>query len=376
MSKFRIVLGALLVSLLGTMPTMAADMYVYFGTQDTAPGTGFSLAHFDTVTGVLTKPKLIEKADAPPFFVIHPDGKHLYTTHFTGIGGISAYEIDPKTGALKLINRISGNGKTTTFIDLDKTAHTALVANFNGGHIGTFAIRPDFGLGAPISDFLHPETNPNPQHAVKTYPHSFFVDTTNRFAFCPDKGLDKMYLYKFDEKTGVLTPNEPQPFVDSAPGAGPRHVRFHPNGKWVYLLHELGSIIVGYNWDAAAGRLTPFQTVSTVPDGFKVNNAAAEIEILPNGKFLYGSQSRQRYHRHLRHRPDHRQNDAGQTSPHPGQKPRNFAFDPTHQWMIATNQVGNSAVVFKVDNDTGKLTQVGQPVEISAPCCERFLAVP
>ncbi len=144
--------------------------------------------------------------------------------------------------------------KTTTFIGLDKTAHTALVANFNGGHIGSFAIRPDFGLGAPISDFLHPETNPNPQHAVKTYPHSFFVDTTNHFAFCPDKGLDKMYLYKFDEKTGVLTPNNPQPFVDSAPGAGPRHVRFHPNGKWVYLLHELGSIIVGYNWDAAQGK--------------------------------------------------------------------------------------------------------------------------
>jgi 6-phosphogluconolactonase len=356
------------------MPAIGADFYVYFGTQDPSPGTGFSLAHFDTVTGVLTKPLLIEKADAPSYFTIHPDGKHLYTTHFSGAGGISAYEINPKTGALTRINRISGNGAATTFIGLDNTARTALVANFRGGHLASYRLRPDGGLGEPVSDFLHPETNPYPQHAVKTYPHSFFTDLTNHFAFAPDKGLDKMYLYAFDEKTGALTPNT-QPFIDSKPGAGPRHVRFHPNGKWVYLINELDSTIVGYIWDAARGTLSQFQSVSTLPEGFKGDNAAAELEIHPNGKFLYGS---------------NRGNDTIVTyaidpttgkmtlvgfTPTQGKNPRNFALDPTAQWMIVTNQVGNSAVVFKVDPATGKLTQVGEPVEIAAPCCERFLPV-
>jgi len=353
----------------------ADGLFVYFGTQRDAPGVGFSLARFDTDTGHLTRPQLILAAEAPSFFVIHPDGKHLYTTNFSGTGGVSAYQIDPKTASLKLINHRSGGGAGTSYISLDKTGRFVLAANFATGHIAVFHIQDDGSLGEHTAYDQHAGSSINPQRQTRTYPHCIITDPTNRFALVADLGLDKLFVYRFDEKTGTLTANDP-PFVTVKPGSGPRHVRFHPNGKWVYLINEMGSSIIGYNWDSARGTLAEFQTVSTLPRGFSGENNAAELEIHPDGKFLYGS---------------NRGHDSiaifaiDQTSgkltlvghvPSQGKTPRNFALDPTGKWMICTNQFGNSAVVFRIDENTGQLTQVGQGIEVSAPCCERFLPAP
>jgi 6-phosphogluconolactonase len=356
---------------------IAADMFVYFGTQQIAtPGrpTGFRLAHFDSDTGTLGKPQLVLAADGPSYFVIHPDGRRLYSTNYTGAGGVSAYRIDAKSGALTLINCIGGGGAGTSYIGLDGTGRYALAANFETGHLAVFPIRPDGGLGDRTAYDMHIGSSINPQRQAHTYPHCIITDPSNRFALSTDLGLDKLFVYRFDEQAGTLTAAEPA-FVTVKPGAGPRHVRFHPNGKWAYLICEMGSIINAYTWDARRGALAEFQSVSALPEAFKGENNSAELEIHPNGKFLYGS---------------NRGDDSlvifeiDQTSgklsmvgrvPSRGKTPRNFVLDPTGHWMICTNQEGNSAVVFRVDQDGASLTQVGAPVEIEAPCCERFLAV-
>jgi 6-phosphogluconolactonase len=372
MLRFWIVV---VIQLLAFASVRGDDMYVYFGTHVAGAGKGFSLSHFDTNTGVLTKPQFLIDAVAPAFFVIDSAGKHLYTCNSGRPGGVSAYEIDPKTGNLKLLNSKPAGGADTSYISLDKTERFALSANYEGGNIEAWAIQPDGSFGERTAFVQHIGKSIDPQRQTHAFAHSIITDPTNRFALVGDLGVDKVFVYRFDEKTGSLAPNDP-PSVSIKPGLGARHVKFHPNGKWVYLINEIGSAVIGFNWDGTKGTLSEFQMVSTLPEDFKGTSACAEMEIHPNGKFLYGTN---RGHDSLVVFAIDQTTGKLSLVQHissAGKTPRNFAFDPTGKWIVCTNHGSNNAVVFKVDENTGKLTQVGEPAEVPYPFCERFLAVP
>ncbi len=358
----------------GLLPVHAADMFVYFGTHRAGTNIGFSLAHFDTDTGALTKPEFLMQSPAPAYFVIHPDGRHLYTCNSGSPGEVSAYEIEPHTGALKFLNRLPAGGADTSYVSLDQTGRYVLAANYAGGNIAVFAIKPDGSLGDRTAFVQHTGSGVNPQRQTHAYAHSIIVDPSNRFALVADLGVDKVFVYRFNEKDGSLQTNDP-PSVNIKPGSGARHVKFHPNGRWVYLISEIASTVTAFNWDSAKGALTEFQTISALPDNFKGTNTCAEIMVHPNGKFLYAS---------------NRGDDSlavfaidqatGKLTPiehvpSGGKTPRNFAFDPAGKWIICSNHDSNNALVFRVDENTGKLTQTGQPVSVPYPFCERFLAV-
>ncbi len=364
-----IALGAL------TPRLAAADMYVYFGSHSFGPGIGFSLAHFDTENGQLSQPRFLLEAREPAFFVIHPDGRHLYTCNSGEPGGVSAYAIDPRTGALTLINRVLAGGGDTSFICLDRTGRYALAANYDGGNVSVFALRPDGGIGDWTAFVQHHGSSVNRERQAHAYAHSIITDPTNRFALVADLGLDKVFVYRFDDRNGSLTPNAPA-FVTVAPGSGPRHVRFHPNGRWVYLVSEMASTVTGFNWSTPTGTLSEFQTISTLPRDYAGTSMAAEILVHPNGRFLYASNrgldsiavvSIDGATGHL---------GLVENVPSGGSKPRNFAFDPSGKWIICTNTDANNAVVFSIDEATGRLTRTGAPVSLPSPYCERFLPVP
>jgi 6-phosphogluconolactonase len=197
------------------------------------------------------------------------------------------------------------------------------------------------------------------------------VDATNRFVLVADLGLDKLFVYKFDVTNGSVTPNEP-PFVTVKPGSGPRHVVFHRNGRWVYLITEMGSTIIQYDWDAKLGRLKELQTVSTLPADFHGVSACSEITIHPNGKFLYASNRGHDSIAVFAINDQSGQLTAVQHVPSGGQTPRNFDLDPSGRWMIVTNHGNNVAQVLRIDPATGKLTPVGSPVGMPSPFCPRF----
>ncbi len=356
------------------LPARAADFFTYFGTQRSGTNIGISLAHFDTDTGVLTKPELAIRADAPAFFTIAPDGRHLYTCNAVATGGVSAYEIEPHTGALKFLNRVPSGGAGPCYVSLDRTARFALVANYSSGNIAVFAINPDGGLGERTAFVQHTGSSVNPQRQTHPHAHSIIVDPSNHFALAADLGVDKIFIYRFNEKDGSLQTNNP-PSVAIAPGSGTRHVKFHPNGKWVYLVNEIASTVTALNWDSTNGTLTEFQTISALPENFKGADTSAEIEVHPNGKFLYAS-----------NRGDDSLAVFGidQTNGRlalvghvscGGKTPRFFTFDPTGKWLLCSNHGSDNTVVFRVDENTGKLTQAGNPVSVPYPFCERFLPV-
>jgi len=373
----RILFGVLLLPWLVGAPSAAraADDYVFFGTHVAGPGKGFSVARFDPATGALTVPRFDVEAVAPAYFVISADGRRLYTCNSGRPGGISAYAIDRPTGNLTLINRQPAGGADTSYLSLDRTGRYALIANYEGGNIAVFALAPDGGVGARTAFVQHAGHSVNPERQKHAYAHSIITDPSNRFAIVCDLGLDRVFVYRFDERTGSLAPNEPA-FAAVAPGLGPRHPVFHPNGRWLYVVTEIGSSVLVFDWDPAHGSLRQFQSVSALPADFKGVSVSAEIAVHPNGRFLYVSNRGDDSIAIFAIDPaSGRLTPLGHV-PTEGKTPRNFAFDPTGRWIIVTNHGSANAVVFHVDGETGGLAPVGRPVPVPYPFCERFLTAP
>ena len=355
-------------------PAQATDLLVYFGSHSSGPGIGFSLAHFDTETGALTKPEFLLEAKEPAFFVIHPDGRYLYTCNSGSPGGVAAYGIEPHTGRLTYLNHQLAGGGDPSYISLDQTAHHVFVANYDGGNIAAFKLKPDGSLGDWTAFRQHTGKSVHPQRQTHAYAHSIIPAPTNQHVLVADLGVDKVFVYRFDAQDGSLKPNDP-PSITIAPGSGPRHVKFHPNGRWVYLINEMASTVAAFNWDSATGTLTEFQTISTLPADFKGTSTCAELEVHPNGRFLYGSNRGHDSLAVFAIEPATGRLSSVEHVPSGGKTPRNFAFDPTAKWIVCTNHNSNNAAVFRVDENSGRLTATGAPVSVPGPFGLQFLPV-
>jgi 6-phosphogluconolactonase len=359
----------------------AGDYHVYFGTGRAGPTAGLSLASFDSRTGALGVPAVDAVCQAPNLFTISTDGRHLYTCNagrtFQGQpgGGLSAFSIDPATGHLTALNAEGTGGADPGLVSLDHTGRFAFAANSNGGSVVAYALKPDGSLGDRTNFFQHTGSSIDPQRQKHAYAEAILPDPTNQFILATDLGLDKIFIYKLDAKTGALTGGDAEA-CKVRPGSGPRHLAFHPNGRLCYVVSEMANTVTGFTWDAAKGALTELETVSSLPAGFQGTNAVAEVAIHPNGKFLYASN---RGHNSLAvFAIDEKTGHLSpvQDIPSGGRTPRCFTLDPMGQWLIASNQDSNLAAVFRVDATTGKLTQTGEPVSVPSPLGIQFLAVP
>jgi 6-phosphogluconolactonase len=365
------ILSMLLVVILSA-PALAEDMFVYFGSHGAAPHNGFSLAHFDTDTGKLTEPVFLEEAVAPAYFIIRPDGRRLYTCNSAPGSSVSAYAIDPNTAKLTFLNQQPSGGGDPSYVSLDPSGRYLMVANFLGGSAAVFELRSDGSIGRRTAFVQHIGASLDPKDPRHAHAHSIRFDPGHRFVLLADLGVDKIFVYRLNPKTGALTQNDP-PFASVAAGSGPRHTAFDPQGRYVYVINQTANSITRFGWDSNHGVLTQFETVSTLPDGFKGDDMGAEILMHPSGKFLYatnrGNDSVAVFSV---------QADTGRLTPiqhistH-GKTPRNADFDPTGKWLLVSNQDSNNAVVFRIDQSTGELTQNGDPVSVPAPFCERFL---
>jgi 6-phosphogluconolactonase len=310
----------------------------------------------------------------------HPNGKFLYAVNEVGdykgpnSGGVSSFSIDRATGKLTFLNELPSRGADPCYITVDKTGKFVLVANYTGGSVIVYPILDDGRLGEASAFVQHTGHGPNAERQEGPHAHSIDLSPDNRFAFVDDLGLDELLVYEFDAAKGSLTPNDP-PFAKLDPGAGPRHFALRPDGKFAYVISEMGHTVTVFSNDAAGGRLQHLQTVTTLPKDFKGRNDDAEIQVHPSGKFLYGS---------------NRGDDsiaiyaisksegtlAQQGGVHTGGKePRSFEIDPTGTLLFAANQKSDNIVIFKIDTKTGKLTPTGQVLDVGSPVCVKFVAI-
>jgi 6-phosphogluconolactonase len=356
---------------------------VYVGTYtNKSASKGIYVYSFDPGTGKLTSLGVAAESEDPSFLALHPSGKYLYAVneidHFGAqkSGAASAFSIDPKTGKLTLLNQAATRGAGPCHISLDKSGKFALVANYDGGSVASFPVHDDGTLGEAADFVQHHGSSVNKERQEGPHTHWIGSSPDNHFVLAADLGLDEVLIYRFNSAKGTLTPDNP-PYAKVNPGAGPRHLAFHPNGKFAYVLTELEDSVTAFAYKASNGSLSPLQTVSALSilrKDYKGPKEAAEIAVHPNGKFLYAS------------------NRAGIDTisvfsinaakgtlslrdeyPTMGKTPRNFAIDPTGKFLLAANQESSNIVVFRIDSTTGALTPTGEIVEAPAPVYITFL---
>jgi 6-phosphogluconolactonase len=338
-------------------------------------GTGKNIYHLelDMKDGSMSKAVLAAELTNPSFVAIHPNQKFLYSVSEINKGSIVAYAIDAKTGSLTLLNSQSAGGNGPCHLVVDRDGKAVLAANYGGGSCCSIPIKTDGSLGKPVSVHQHKGKsilkNQQGPHA-----HSINMDKANKFAFCADLGLDKVLVYRLDPKTAALTPNDPAAF-DLEPGTGPRHFAFHPDGKHAYINGEMSLTIVACDYDAAKGVLTKKQTLSTIPkDVEKKGGSTAEVVVHPSGKFVYVS-NRDPYNSIAIFAIDQKTHELTAVG-HEARgikTPRNFAIEPTGQFMLVANQNGKSVISFRINQTTGELTPTGSSVEVASPVCVRFV---
>ena len=353
-------------------------MLVYLGTYTGARSQGIYVSRFDPETARLTSPELAVEAKNPSFLAVAPKAQFLYAVgeveDFGGAraGSVSSYRIDKASGKLTLLNQQPSGGTSPCHLAVDATGKCLLVANYGSGSIAALPIRADGSLDQPSATLQHQGSSVD-QHR-QTGPHAHFIttDAANRFAFCCDLGLDKVLVYRLNFNPPSLIPNDP-PSVSVKPGAGPRHLAFHPSGRFAYVVNEMGSSLTAFAYDPNRGKLSELQTVSTLPQTFNGPSSCAEVQVHPSGKFVYAS---------------NRGHDSiaifgidsktGKLTSHghqptQGKTPRHFAFAPDGKWLLAENQDSDTIMVIRVDAGTGKLIPTGKPIPAPSPVCVVFV---
>src|SRR3954471_17237413 len=267
---------------------------VYVGTYTGQKSKGIYAYRLEMKTGDLTPLGLAAETPSPTFLAIHPNHKVLYSANeiskFRGkvSGAVTAFSIDPTSGKLALLNEQPSAGAGPCHISTDKSGKVALVANYGGGRLASFPITPEGALGQTATFIQHKGSSTNPQRQEGPHAHCINVGPNNKFVFAADLGLDKVLIYKLNLDKATLTENDP-PFAALAPGAGPRHFAFTPDGRYCYVISEIGCTMTAFAYNPRNGALKEIQTVSTLPGERERNYSTAEIEVHPSGKFVYGS---------------------------------------------------------------------------------------
>ncbi|OWK41096.1 lactonase family protein [Fimbriiglobus ruber] len=367
---------AAFVTIIAQIPTFASDPLVFVTAFAPGEQGGIHAYEFDTKAGKLKPVRHTAGVENPFFLALSPNKKFLYSIHAKQFGGkeneqVAAYEVIGRTGELKLLNRQSAEGTAACYLDVDKTGRAVLVANYSSGSVASLPVKVDGSLGEKASFFQYKGSSVNPRRQKEPHAHCFVVSPDNRYAFAADLGTDQILSYKLDPAAAKLTPNDP-PFVKAPAGAGPRHLTFHPNGKWVYVINELLNSVTAFDYDTAAGKLTEKQTIPTLPDDFKGTSYCADLKITPDGKFLYGTN---RGHDSV---AAYSIGDDGRLSlvaiePSLGKGPQNLAITPDGAWLLCANMPGNNVAVFRIDAGTGRLKPTGEPVSQPSPSCIMLL---
>ncbi len=352
-------------------------------------GRGIHVYRVDRATGAMTPSGVYELGTSPSCLAVNTAGTRLYSSNETDRvgdakeGTVSAFAVNGADGQLTVLNTVRSGGAGPTYVSVHPSGRFLLVANYFGGSVAVLPILADGSLGA-AADVKQDAGTVGPRKATgappgsfgisghdRTHAHMIQADASGRFVLHVDLGLDRIFVWRFDERNGVLTANDP-PAVALPPGDGPRHFAFHPNRRWCYSIQEEGSTIVLFDYDAAKGALASRQTVSSLPPGFAGTNFCSEILVSSDGRFVYAGN---RLHDSIAIFSVGSNGDltflADEWSR--GDYPRSFTFDPTGQFLHCCNQRADHVAVFRVDRQSGRLTFTGHYVPVGNPSSIVFL---
>ena len=369
----------LLSTLLGCSGLFAAETestsnqeqtQVYVGSRS----KGIYSTWLNTNTGSLSQPELMIKANGADFITIHPNHKFLYSCAKSEqkAGAVAGYSISTD-GSLTEIGKQEIQGKSLCHISLDKNSRILMGANYGDGSIVSLPINTDGSIAKLASIHKHEGSSTHPRRQTKPHAHSIYRGPSNKYAYAPDLGIDKVMIYTIDHETAKLTPKG---FAKTPAGAGPRHMKFSKDGKQAYVLNELTVDISVFNLNAETGNLTITETVSTLEAGIdKSGITCSEIRVSKDGQFVYCAN---------RDVAGKGRDSLSVFSVNDGKIkliqnigaavhiPRNINIDPSGNWLLVAGQKSNNISVFKIDNSTGKLSATTHTTDLPAAMCIEF----
>jgi 6-phosphogluconolactonase len=341
------------------------------GTYTSGKSTGIYVYEFN---GDDKSAKLVDSAKTsnPSYLAVSPDKKYVYAVNEddsrSGGGGVTAFSFD--NGHLKELNKQPTLGDHPCYVSVDKTGKWVIAGNYSSGSISVLQVQPDGTLANRVNVIRHEGHGPDSTRQKSPHVHATVFSPDYSYVFVPDLGIDKVMTYSFNAKTGVLDPTQDTVWVQD--GSGPRHLTFHPSGKYAYLIQELSGTVTAFKY--ANGKLEAQQIISALPSDYRGPRGSADIHVSDDGKFLYAS-NRDSSNTIAIFKIDEatgKVTSAGFQSTM-GKTPRNFNFDPTGDYLLVANQNSNNIVVFKINHDTGLLTDTGQRIDVGNPVCVKWI---
>ena len=353
--------------------------------MDSSGSKGIYVYRFDVATG---KAKLLSHTEGvcnPSYLAVAPDGRHVYActeSRMAGAGSVSAFELDRSAGRLRFINKVPSGGDNPAYVSVDSGGRWVVVANYTGGSFVVCGIRADGGLLPPVQRLAFAGHGVNPQRQEKSHVHSAVFSPDQRHLYIQDLGLDRINMYPFfgaAGSAGASAGGTAEP-VDTGgvrrfgtvPGAGPRHLTFGPDGRFAYLVEEMGGMVDVYRYDAATGGLDSIQRIAAHPDTASGSFRSADIHVSPDGRFLYTSNRAETTITIFS--VDKVKGTLTRVGYQPvfGREPRNFSLDPTGNWLLAGDQDSNIIVIYRVDKVTGGLRPLKRRIRVPLPTCLRL----
>ena len=354
------------------------ELVIFVGTYtepEQSTSEGVYVYGINPSSGKLTLKTVAKNLINPSYLAVHPKSGFIYTIHENGTfegkpgGGVIALDVNPETGETRVINIQSSGGEDPCYISIEQTGRYALVANYSSGCVAMLPIQPDGKLSAPSSIIQHTGSSIHPDRQDKPYAHCILPDPTNIYAVACDLGTDQLIVYRMDLEEGQLIEHSKK---SVAPGSGPRHLVFHPNGEYAYVVCELNSTVLAFNYDPEGGTFEEIQSLRTLPPGYEGRNLPADIHLTPDAKYLYvsnrGHDSFACY--------EVAENSGFLTLKHHtssgGSEPRGFAIDPSGKILLSANQNSNNIVLFLIDRGMGHLSRFGDEAQVAMPVCIKF----
>ena len=350
-------------------------MYAYVGSRTSrdrnAHGDGISVFEIDQESGFLELVQLVKGIVNPSYLTLNRTGDVLYTVHGDE-SEVSSFRVDKSSGQLQFLNRQTTQGKNPVHLALDPTGKYLVVTNHIGSSLAVLPVAADGSLEALTQ--LVPLTGPIGPHRIEqkqAKPHFNPFDPSGKFVVVPDKGLDRVFSFRFAD--GKLAPAA-TPFVATREGSGPRHLAFHPKNAFAYVLNELDSTVTSYRFIRETGALEPLQILSSLPESYTGNSRAAGILVDPTGQTLYASNRGHDSIAVFRIDPTSGLLKFSGADSSGGRTPRFFTLAPNGQVLFALNEESDSIVSFLVDSSTGRLTPSGASASSGSPVCMVFSA--
>ncbi len=354
---------------------------IFIGTGNSGPGQGIMTATWNSGRGVVGELSLAAEVDSPTFLATYRqmDGTLLlYAISETAgpAARVTAYRAYAGSGKLQVLNHVASGGDGPAHVSVSPDGRTVLASNYGGGSVSSFRVKDDGSLSEAVSHFQYSGSGPFPGRQEKPHAHSAVCSPDGQYVLVNDLGLDRIALYRLDQATSVLTPNDP-PFWQSGPGEGPRHIAWSRDGKLVYDANELNSTVdtLAWNESAAGGSLHTLQSRSTLPEGFAPSTAfVGEVITSADGRNVYAG--------------NRVANDTvaifdvdrtngtllpARFVPSGGKNSRHIALDPTDRWMVISHQTSNDLAVLERDRRTGALSAPRHTYPVSKPMCVVFV---